>query len=344
MAALPTTNGVMQVFRASVTNPGDATYAPDGLAVAPIFGLGGQMLQGNEIVAGGNVTLVSYIGPLLNSGSLCWVLLACDGGAEQVGPATQSKQAVQLAQLTGLVGSALNVRMGVSAASAVATITADQIVVVSALDGSQFKLTSFSKTINLGTTGALGMDVGSAPANGFVAIYAGYNPATGATTAWATNAATLQSAVYGGSNAPAGYTVTGLISVWPTNGSSQFKPAKQRNRRISFPSANAINTSTAQVSPVSLSISSVVPANATTIAGAMQVTVGGNPAGTSVISNVGQDAMLSGIQGCSVYSASGIEGNYEIDLDAAQTIYYTFSPQGSPSSATFVLSISSFEF
>lgn len=103
-AALPTTNGVVQYFRASMTNLAEATYAPDGLAAAPIYGLAGLPLQGDEIVAGGNVTLVSYIGPILNSGALCWVLLSCDGGAQQVGNASRSQHAVTFGQLSGISG------------------------------------------------------------------------------------------------------------------------------------------------------------------------------------------------------------------------------------------------
>jgi hypothetical protein len=103
MDALPTTTGVVQTIRAVATNDGASTYAPDGLAATPIFGLGGQQLQGGEIVEGGAATLVSFIGPLLNGGSLCWVLLRCDGGAQQVAPATQGDHAVQLQQLQNAV-------------------------------------------------------------------------------------------------------------------------------------------------------------------------------------------------------------------------------------------------
>ncbi|WP_228533540.1 phage tail protein [Pseudomonas sp. UFMG81] len=103
-ALLPTTDGIVQHFRASSTNTADASYAPDGLAAAPIYGLGGQPLQGNEIVAGGNVTLVSYLGPLLNNGALCWILLSCEGGAQQVANATHSQHAVTLGQLIGFSG------------------------------------------------------------------------------------------------------------------------------------------------------------------------------------------------------------------------------------------------
>lgn len=106
MNSLPTTNGIVQKFFATTTNPADASYSPDGLSAAPIYGLGGQPLQGNEIVTGGTITLESYIGPLLNSGMLCWVLLECEGGAQQVAKATQSYHAITLGQVQSLTGSA----------------------------------------------------------------------------------------------------------------------------------------------------------------------------------------------------------------------------------------------
>ncbi|WP_295484962.1 phage tail protein [uncultured Pseudomonas sp.] len=105
-SSLPTTNGVVQRFRASATNVADASYAPDGLAEAPIYGLAGRPLQGDEIVAGGNVTLVSHQGGSLNNGALCWILLECEGGAQQVANATRSQHAVTLGQLSGYAGAA----------------------------------------------------------------------------------------------------------------------------------------------------------------------------------------------------------------------------------------------
>ncbi|WP_258178886.1 hypothetical protein [Burkholderia multivorans] len=101
MTALPTVSGVVQTVAVKVTNTGAATYSPDGLASRPIFGLGGAALQGGEMPANGIATLVSYVGPLLNGGDLCWVLFECVGGAQQVAPATQSQHAMQLGQATG---------------------------------------------------------------------------------------------------------------------------------------------------------------------------------------------------------------------------------------------------
>ncbi|MEB2535916.1 hypothetical protein SB394_02905 [Burkholderia sp. BCCIQ04A] len=101
MTALPTVSGVVQTIAVKVTNTGASTYSPDGLASRPIFGLGGAALQGGEMPTNGIATLVSYVGPLLNGGTLCWVLFECIGGAQQVAPATQGQHALQLGQATG---------------------------------------------------------------------------------------------------------------------------------------------------------------------------------------------------------------------------------------------------
>ncbi|WP_186150929.1 gp53-like domain-containing protein [Burkholderia gladioli] len=109
MTALPTASGVIQALSIAHTNTGASTYAPDELPAEPIFGIGGAALQGGELVAGGIATLVSYVGPLLNSGGPCWVLVSCTGGAVQVPNATQSGHAVNLGQLqsgTGLTSPA----------------------------------------------------------------------------------------------------------------------------------------------------------------------------------------------------------------------------------------------
>lgn len=80
MAVLPASAGVVQMIEIAHTNTGASTYAPDGLAAAPIFGLSGQALSGGELVANGVATLMSFVSPLLNAGALCWILLDCVGG------------------------------------------------------------------------------------------------------------------------------------------------------------------------------------------------------------------------------------------------------------------------
>jgi hypothetical protein len=162
----------------------------------------------------------------------------------------------------GVVGQASNLAMSVAAASATATLTADEIIVGTALGGQMFKLASFSKTINLATTGAGGMDAGSAPASGYVALYAIYNPTTGASALLATNATSAKAGnAYGGANMPSGYTASGLLAVWPTNASGQFIAGIQQDRKFLMPSVTSLN-STTTVSRTVLSIASAVPPNA----------------------------------------------------------------------------------
>ncbi|MBB5462865.1 hypothetical protein [Paraburkholderia sp. Cpub6] len=173
-----------------------------------------------------------------------------------------------------VIGSARNVAMTVAAASATATLTADEIVVGSALGGQKYVLASFSKTINLATTGAGGMDTGSAPASGYVALYAISNPTTGATALLATNAtSTVAPSVYGGANMPAGYAASALVSVWPTNASSQFVLGSQRDRKIAIQPYTALTlpTSSTSIGTTALSISGAVPRNACAIDGRLQM-------------------------------------------------------------------------
>lgn len=129
------------------------------------------------------------------------------------------KMAVQ-AQSAAVVGHARNISMSVTAAPSNSTLTADEIVVGTALGGQKYLQKQVSKTINFAATGAGGMDTGSAPASGYVALYAIYNPTTGASALLAKNATSaVQTNVYVGANMSSGYTASALVSVWPTNSS-----------------------------------------------------------------------------------------------------------------------------
>ncbi|VVD75385.1 hypothetical protein PAQ31011_00842 [Pandoraea aquatica] len=273
MAALPTLSGIFQRFPATATNTGDATYSPDGLEVSPIYGLGGQPLQGNEIIAGGNVTLVSYIGALLNSGNLCWVLLDCTGGAQQVAQATQSQHAIQLGQANamfaplsnsvGVVGQSRNASLSVTTASATATFTATELIVEAALGSSaRYALANVSAAINLTSTGAGGMDAGSPPVTGFVGVYAIFNPTTKNVALLGVDAtsATVPE-VYGGSNMPQGYTASALVGVLPV-ASSKFAVCQLVDRRVTVVPGAIFNTSTVSETFAAFSVASAVPRNA----------------------------------------------------------------------------------
>lgn len=254
-----------------------------------------------------------------------------------VAPAIAGNQAVQFSQVSGVVGQMRNLVMTVTAASATATMTADEIVVETALGGLRYCLASFNKTINLATTGAGGMDTGTAPASGYVALYAIFNPATATAALLATNAATLQPNVYGGANMPAGYTASALVSVWRTDSSGRFIVAGQLDRSIFIPGTLGFTTSTIVGSMTALSLSTILPANAKLFSGTIIV-------GSSAQSNIGMN--LSGSSqsyGTQTVSGTVLAGATQggvfskIPIFTSQTTYYTTSSSaGTPSFQVFV--------
>jgi hypothetical protein len=177
------------------------------------------------------------------------------------------------AQSEALVGAARNLTMSVTTASASATLTADEIVVGSALGGLKYTLAGFSKTINLATTGAGGMDTGTAPVSGYVALYAIFNPTTQTAALLAkAEGASAATSIYNGANMPSGYTASALVSVWPTNASSQFIVASQYDRKINFASTSVLNASGVVGTPTSFPLSAAVPKSAKFASGGLSLT------------------------------------------------------------------------
>lgn len=259
--------------------------------------------------------------------------------ALQIAPATQSQHAVPMAQAAGVVGSVRNLKMYVTAVSASATLTADEIIVETALGGVRYCLPSFSKTINLGTVGAGGMDTGSAPVSGFVAIYAIYNPTTGASALLATNAATLQGQVYGGANMPSGYAASALLGVWPTNAIRQFVLGSLKDRRFSFGNIAALSTGSTSA-PTVLGLSTIVPANAVRIGGVLSAQ---SSAASSTGLTIASDTNLIGSQICTSGQVAGASNTiaYFVDISTAQQVAYQASnTAGSP---TFLITVSSYD-
>jgi hypothetical protein len=327
-------DGVVQQVKIAHANTGASTYAPDGLTAIPIYGLGLQPLQGGELALNGTAVLMRATIPGVNSGNPIAVLMECAGGAQQIAPATQSQHAVQMAQAAGVVGSVRNLVMSVATSSASATLTADEIIVETALGGVRYCLPSFNKTINLATTGAGGMDTGTAPLNGFVAIYAIYNPTTGTSALLAKNAATLAANVYNGANMPAGFTASALISVWPTNGSGQMVFGYQEDRNISFAPITVLTTSTPNASLSALVASGALPANAVEARGnANAVSTGASTSnGTQIASDPNSIAACA--NQISATTANQSFGTYRLPVrNNSQTIYWAWILTGGTASA-----------
>jgi hypothetical protein len=247
--------------------------------------------------------------------------------------------------MSGTVGQVRNLAMSVTTASATATLTADEIVVGSALAGQKYVLGSFIKTINLATTGAGGMDTGSAPTSGFVALYAIYNPTSGAAALLATNAATKQPNVYGGANMPAGYTASALLTVVPTNASSQFPVLLVRDRRITLQQATILSGSGIFVSTISYSAISTttMPLNAVSIRGSVALTVNGS---ASVTVGVASNTTGIGLLTCGINNnaaAGGVSTPFEIQLGGPQSLAWYGQGNSVTVTTTYTISLSSYE-
>ncbi|CND07983.1 hypothetical protein [Yersinia intermedia] len=254
---------------------------------------------------------------------------------------------VHLPQLTGIVGTSRNAKMSIAAASATATFTADELIVQTALGGLQYKLSSFSKTINLATTGAGGMDTGTVPVTGFVAIYAIYNPTTQASALLAVNTTSvLAPEVYGGANMPSGYTASALVSVSPI-ASSKFKVSYLIGRKVSFPQVQVVAASATMPALTTVSIALAAPLNAITALGNSKVGGGSTAAASFSSMYIASDSLGTGYQEVrlGVNAGNGVDmaGNFSIDIITPQTLYYRFESDMTGSKAGSIL-ISSYSF
>jgi hypothetical protein len=249
-----------------------------------------------------------------------------------VGTAVAANQAAQLGQVSGVVGQTRNLVMNVAAASATATLTADEIVVETALGGLRYCLPSFNHTINLATTGAGGMDTGTAPVSGFVGIYAIYNPTSGASALLATNATSAAiSNIYGGT-LPTGYTASALLAVIGTTAGSLLIASYTQDRRTTVSPVTAFySTSSPSGVAIAVSASTVVPKNAKTIS--LGFAAGALPGAT--LSQVVISGTLSGIgsQGFQINSTGATNTDQssvarDIPLITPQTVVYQFNASG----------------
>nr|WP_261373162.1 hypothetical protein [Yersinia bercovieri] len=246
-----------------------------------------------------------------------------------------------LPQLTGVVGTSRNAKMSVTTASATATFTADELIVQTELGGRQYKLTSFNKTINLATTGAGGMDTGTAPVSGWVAIYAIYNPTNQASALLAVNATTVDAPeVYGGVNMPAGYTASALVSVWKTTAVSLFYLGAQRDRHVDILRQAGIITSTQQTSYIQAAVAEQIPRNAKMVYGDMQISAASTSAG--IIYGISPYTNSVGSFSFAEAGGTGYQTPFCISIFTNQTISYQFTV--STGTATLGIFFSGYNF
>ncbi|WP_237560089.1 phage tail protein [Dickeya dadantii] len=191
---------------------------------------------------------------------------------------------------SGVIGMTRNATMNIPSASSNARFFADEIIVGTSLGGRQYRIGLFEKTIDLTKTGVGGMDTGTVPDEGFVGIYAIYNPATMASGLLAVNATSVKLAeIYNGTNMPDGYTASALLTVVPVK-AGKFIPLSVRERIVSTPSRKIYSTLKGSVD-FNIPISAIVPLNTkylsgharqgSTASGSLSMTISGSENGLS---------------------------------------------------------------
>lgn len=307
-ALLSVTDGTEVEFKATAANTGASTFNPNGLGASPILTLGGNALTGGEIPAGSQVRVK------WNATLSSWLIVSASG-------ITVAQTLANLGLgtgLTGIIGQSRNAAMRITAASSTATWTADELVVETAIGGTQYRLNNLSLSINLATTGAGGMDTGAAPASGFVAIYAIYNPTTKTTAALAVNATSAKAPeVYGGSNMPAGYTASALIAVCGTNSSGQLLPGLLTDRTWMTPRTIVLNVTVQNSSWTSMTLAAMVPLNAKRVMGDL---AGATNSGNITMGGAGDSTNAIGASWPTYYLIG--QCPFDVELSSPQTMYY----------------------
>lgn len=224
------------------------------------------------------------------------------------------------AQSTVLAGLIVRQSAQLNAAATSVTFTADEIGVASALGRNGTTLPSYNQTLNVATTGAGGMDTGLAPISGFVYIYAIWNPVTATASIIGTVASS--STIYGGANMPAGYTMSALIAVWPTNGSRQLVAGIVVDRLFTYQAATQVLSSGTATTVTAVSLTTTVPVGARStvlqLAGLESVGVTANSQSNVYNLSTGSPQLI-----CSASALGGVIWvNGEIAMAVSQTLYY----------------------
>ena len=247
-----------------------------------------------------------------------------------------------------VISSVRNGKIALGTASATLNYTADEVVLKSSLSGYTKLVANFSGNINLGATGAGGMDTGTAPVSGDVAVYIIHNVSTNTTALLARNTTgVLATEIYSGANMPAGFTSSALVAVLKTNASSQFRACYVRGRWVDIPTVIILTTTSTNTTPTAITFVNTVPVNARSVS--VAVGIAAVSAGVTMITNIRPFSGTStvGVRELSVSANSagnGISGELGIiSLAEPQKLYYTDATSAGAVSA-FNISISGYEF
>lgn len=243
------TDGLSLFVRATAANT----------STTPTFTPNSGTVTAKAIVKGNNLALVA--GDIAGAGH--WLELQYDSTLDRW--VLQNPATGVISQAPPPVGAVRNAKMASN------VFTADEVVLKTALGGQSVTLTAVNKTLDVATVGAGGMDTGTAPLSGFVAVYLIYNPTTQTSALLATNAtAAAAPEIYGGANMPAGYTYSALVAVLGTDGAGVVKTHLMIGRTVYFASIGVLSNGSA-TTLTAFSLSAAVPRNAKTWGGGVAI-------------------------------------------------------------------------
>ncbi|MFM0328164.1 phage tail protein [Paraburkholderia strydomiana] len=274
-----------------------------------------------------------------------------EGAGLTLDPANRSQllAAIQ-AMFAPVIGSVRNLRMTVAPGASTGALTADEITVGTALGGKKFLLPNFNKTINLAATGPGGMDTGTATANGFLGLYAMYNPsaalsATNPCLVGHMEGASALTTTYTYANAPAGYIASSLVAVVPISAvAGQFAAFNMMDRKVQIVAATVYSNSSASSIPLTSITTTAVPYSAKRFQGSLSLT---NSASGSAIFSFYGDANGCGVIQFSLntQTAGGnLFGLSNIEMATPRTVRFSTSINGGSPSFQTILYISGYEF
>lgn len=245
---------------------------------------------------------------------------------------------------SGVIGYSRNLNASLGAQGPTVTITADEIILESALGGAPYKFANVTGTINISTTGLNGIDTGVLPANGFCAVYWIYNPTTGVLGLLGKTAAggAKTTEVYTGGSAPSGFTISSLAGIWPAGTvGATFAPFGQLDRKVDWGGVLVLSGSSAVVS-LTARTSTGIPFNARIVGGFNQV-------GSSTASSISQTLTSIAVTNAGgqfntpLVTASGsVVVPFSLSLSTPQTIFQTTTnTAGTPA---FTIGVNSYTF
>ena len=242
------THGVRQRVTIAHSNSGASTYAPDGLAAKPIYGLGLQPLQGLELIATQIADLEYVVAAALNGGNGAWLILNCGGGAFQVPSGSYAStpaagdSSAKLATTAfvdnasaSIQGGFKNLSLSATGTNANISVNYDELALTDGAGSWLLDIGVSGATINTTTVGAGGLDTGALAASTWYSVWR--IAQVNGTKSWLISLSPIAPTM------PAGYTLKARIGWIRTDGTANKYPLSfsQFGRRVNYKVASASN-------------------------------------------------------------------------------------------------------